>query len=167
MSTDEIRKEIVLHAKRERVWRALTESGEFGRWFGVRIDGPFVAGQQVVGHIVPTEVDPEVAKLQEPYRGTEFRITIERIDPMQLFSFRWHPFAVDPGKSYESEPMTLVSFHLADAEGGTRLTITESGFDQLPIERRQSAIEANAGGWEHQSTLIAKYLAMDGGRTAS
>ncbi|SHG77972.1 Uncharacterized conserved protein YndB, AHSA1/START domain [Kaistia soli DSM 19436] len=166
MTTDEIKKEIVLRATRERVWNALTESGEFGIWFGVRIDGPFIAGHEAVGHIVPTEVDPEVAKLQEPYRGTIFRIRIEQIDPMHLFSFRWHPFAVDPSKSYDTEPTTLVTFQLADVEGGTLLTITESGFDQLPIDRRRSALEANDGGWEHQAKLVAKYLALDGKRDA-
>ncbi|MBZ9936564.1 SRPBCC family protein [Mesorhizobium sp. BR1-1-16] len=166
MDTNEIRKQIVLKAPRERVWNAIAESGAFGTWFGVEIDGPFVAGREAVGKIVPTKVDAEVAKLQEPYRGTVFRIRIVQIDPMHLFSFRWHPFAVDPTKDYESEPMTLVSFELADVEGGTRLTITETGFDQLPIDRRRAALEANDGGWEHQAQLVAKYLASAGERPA-
>ncbi|HWJ74701.1 MAG TPA: SRPBCC family protein [Kaistia sp.] len=159
MSSNEIRKQIVLKAPRERVWKAIAESGAFGTWFGVEIEGPFVAGREAIGKIVPTKVDAEVAKLQEPYRGTVFRIRIEQIDPMHLFSFRWHPFAVDPAKDYESEPMTLVSFELADVEGGTLLTITETGFDQLPIDRRKDALESNDGGWEHQTQMVAKYLA--------
>jgi uncharacterized protein YndB with AHSA1/START domain len=160
MNADEIRKQIVLAAPRERVWSAIAESGEFGIWFGVEIIGPFVAGREAVGKIVPTQVDSEVAKLQEPLRGAVFRIRVEQIEPMHLFSFRWHPFAVDADRNYDSEPMTLVSLELADVDGGTLLTITESGFHQLPIDRRKSALDANTSGWTHQAKLISKYLAL-------
>jgi uncharacterized protein YndB with AHSA1/START domain len=158
MSTDQIRKQIILRATRERVWQAISDHTAFGTWFGVEIDGPFIAGQEAVGRIVPTKVDPAVARLQEPYRGAAFRIMIERIEPMRLFSFRWHPFAIDQAQSYENEPMTLVSFALEDVEGGVRLTITESGFDQLPVARRDSAWKANDGGWAHQTRLIERYV---------
>jgi len=161
MNSDRIEKKIILKATRERVWNAISDSGSFGAWFGAEIDGPFVAGKEAVGRIAPTKADPEVARLQEAYRGMPWRVVVERVEPMTLFSFRWHPHAVDPGHDYSKEPMTLVTFELADAEGGTLLTITESGFDQIPIERRAKAIEANDGGWTHQAKLIEMYLALE------
>jgi uncharacterized protein YndB with AHSA1/START domain len=161
MSTDRIEKKIVLKAPRERVWRAISDSKQFGDWFGAELDGPFVAGEWLAGRIAPTKVDPEVAKLQEPHAGTPWRILVESIEPMQRLAFRWHPFAIDKTKDYSDEPTTLVTFTLGDAEGGTLLTITESGFDQLPPARRDQAFKANEGGWEHQCKLIEKYLARD------
>lgn len=161
MSTDRIEKHVTLRAPRERVWRALTDSQQFGTWFGVELDGPFIAGQLITGRIAPTKVDPETARLQEPYRSAKFECTIDRIEPMDLFSFRWHPFAVEPAVDYSSEPMTLVTFELGDAGGGsTSLRITESGFDQIPLERRATAFAANEGGWAKQSELVARYLAL-------
>src|SRR5579862_6989628 len=110
MTTDRIEKKIVLKATRERVWQAISDSAQFGTWFGVAFDGPFVVGKWMTGRIVPTKVDPEVAKLQEPHTGAPFRILIERIEPMERFSFRWHPFAIEPGYDYSKEPTTLVVF---------------------------------------------------------
>lgn len=161
MSTDRIEKRIVLKASRERVWRAISDSARFGAWFGVDFDGPFVAGAEMIGRIMPTQVDPDVARLQEPARGMKFVIVVERIEPMTRFSFCWRPFAIDPGHDYSQEPMTLVEFVLAETEGGVLLTITESGFDGIPLARRAQAFEANESGWEHQTRLIAKYLARD------
>jgi uncharacterized protein YndB with AHSA1/START domain len=86
-----IEKTIVLKATRERVWRAISDSARFGEWFGVEIDGPFIAGKEATGRIAPTKVDAEVARLQEPYRGTPFRVVVERIEPMTVFSFRRRP----------------------------------------------------------------------------
>ncbi|MDL2400190.1 SRPBCC family protein [Rhizobium mayense] len=161
MNSDRIEKKIVLKATQERVWRAISDSACFGSWFGAEIDGPFVAGKEAVGRIVPTKVDPEVARLQEPYVGYPWRVVVERIEPMTLFSFRWHPGAADPHADYSSEPMTLVTFELAMVDGGTLLTITESGFEQLPLDRRAKAREGNDAGWAHQTKLIEKYLALD------
>jgi uncharacterized protein YndB with AHSA1/START domain len=160
MNNDRIEKSIILKAPRERVWRAISDAREFGAWFGVEIDGPFVAGLEAVGRIMPTQVDPEVARLQEPHRGAAWRIMVERIEPERLFAFRWHPFAIDPARDYSDEPTTLVMFELSDIDDGVQLTITESGFDQLPPDRREAAFAANDGGWAHQSRLIAKYLAL-------
>lgn len=160
MATDQIEKNVTLRAPRERVWHALTDAKQFGTWFGVELDGPFVAGQRVTGRIVPTKVDPETAKHQEPYRGLPFEWAIERIEPMRLFSFRWHPFAVEREADYTSEPTTLVTFELGDAPDGTSLRITESGFDGIPLERRAKAFAANEGGWAKQTELIARYLAQ-------
>ncbi|HVV53640.1 MAG TPA: SRPBCC family protein [Polyangia bacterium] len=158
-SPDRIVKKILLRAPRARVWTAISDARRFGAWFGVELEGPFVAGAPLAGRIVPTTADPEVARTQEPYRGARFEIVVERIEPPRLFSFRWHPFAVDPGCDYRGEPMTLVTFELDEAPGGTALTLTESGFDRLPPERRAKAFPANDGGWAAQMTLLEKYLA--------
>ncbi|WP_206240982.1 SRPBCC family protein [Novosphingobium terrae] len=164
MNTDQVEKQVILRASRERVWQAISDSAQFGTWFGVAFDGPFVAGQEIVGRITPTTVDPAVAALQEPHRGTAFKVFVERIEPMHSFAFRWHPFAIDPAHDYEAEPMTLVTFTLSDAEGGVLLSITETGFDQLPLARRAMAWQANDGGWQHQTRLIERYLALEAGQ---
>jgi uncharacterized protein YndB with AHSA1/START domain len=161
MYSNRIEKKIVLKAPLEQVWRAISDSARFGAWFGVEINGPFVAGKEAVGRMAPTKFDAEVARLQEPYRGLRWQVMVERIEPMTLFSFRWHPGAIDPEHDYSSEPMTLVTFELAQVEGGTSLTITESGFDQIPLDRRIAAMQGNDAGWAHQARLIEKYLALD------
>ncbi|KWF33718.1 vanillate O-demethylase oxidoreductase VanB [Burkholderia diffusa] len=158
-STDRIEKQALLAAPLARVWEAVSNAGEFGTWFGVTFDGPFVAGRPLFGRITPTRVDDDVAKAQEPYAGTVFEIVVDRIEPKQRFSFRWHPFAIDPNFDYASEPMTLVTFDLAEGNGGTLLTISETGFDQLIEARRAKAREMNDHGWAAQITLITKYLA--------
>ena len=157
--TDRIEKKTLLRAPLERVWRAVSDAKEFGAWFGVEFDGPFVAGAPLGGKIVPTKADPEIAKAQEPYAGKRFDIVVDRIEPRRLFSFRWHPYAVEPNYDYKSEPMTLVSFELQEAPGGTHLTITESGFDRIPVARRAKAFTMNEGGWTAQAVLLEKYLA--------
>ena len=159
-STDRIEKRVLLRAPRERVWRAISDSKQFGSWFGVQFDGPFVAGASIVGKMVATTVDAEVAKRQEQYKGFRFEFAVDRVEPMRLFSFRWHPFAMDSSVDYSKEPSTLVAFVLEEADDGTMLTVTESGFDQIPIERRAKAFAANEGGWAAQMKLIEKYLAM-------
>ena len=160
MIPDRIDKRILLAAPRERVWRAVSVAESFGSWFGVTFDGAFAAGKRLTGRIVPTSVDPEVAKLQQPHAGKKFEWTIEAIEPPRRISFRWHPFAVDPDADYSKEPTTLIVFELEEAPGGTLLTITESGFDRIPAQRRAAAFKANDGGWEHQAKLVQKYLAL-------
>lgn len=161
MTPDRIEKQIVLRAPREKVWQAISEADRFGSWFGVAFDGPFVAGRRLTGRITPTTVDAEIAKRQQAHAGKAFEFQVDQLEPMQTFSFRWHPFAVEPGVDYSQEPATLVRFELADVAEGTRLTITESGFAQLPGERRQKAFEANDGGWSAQTRLIEKYLRLE------
>lgn len=158
MSTDRIEKSVFLRAARSRVWRALTDSAEFGSWFGVKIDGPFVAGQPAKGVLVGTTVDPEIAAAQKEFADIPFEIVIDRIEPERLFSFRWHPYACDRKWDYSAEPMTHVVFVLEEEPGGVRLTVTESGFDQIPVERRAAAFTANEGGWSVQVRLIEEYL---------
>jgi uncharacterized protein YndB with AHSA1/START domain len=159
-STDRIEKNIVLRAPRERVWKAISDAKQFGTWFGVEFEGPFVAGTNLKGKIVPTKVDPEIAKLQEPHAGMAFDFSVEKIEPMRHISFRWHPFAIEKGFDYAKEPTTLIVFELEEVAGGTKLTITESGFDQIPLERRAKAFAANEGGWEAQTKLVEKFLAQ-------
>src|SRR3979411_3358306 len=158
MSTDRIEKKILLHAPRQRVWRALSDSAEFGRWFGVKFDGQFAPGASIRGVIVPTTVNAEVAKAQKEFEGMPFEITIEQMQPERLFSFRWHPFAVERGVDYSTEPTTLVVFALEEVADGVMLTVTESGFDRIPLARRAKAFTANEQGWSMVIKLIAEYL---------
>jgi uncharacterized protein YndB with AHSA1/START domain len=158
MSTDKIEKKILLHAPRKRVWRALSDSAEFGHWFGMKFNGPFAPGAIMRGVIVPTKVDAEVASAQKQYDGTPFEITIDQMEPERLFSFRWHPGAVDPGIDYSAEPTTLVVFALEEVDKGVMLTVTESGFDQIPLARRAKAFAANEQGWTMVMKLIEEYL---------
>ncbi len=158
MNTDRIEKQILLRAPRKRVWRALTDSKEFAAWFGIKFDGQFKPGTLLRGVLVGTTVDPEVAKAQKAHEGLKCEITIEQMEPERLFSFRWHPFAVDPSVDYSIEPTTLVTFALAEVAGGVMLTVTESGFDRIPLERRAKAFEANDGGWTIMVKVFGEYV---------
>jgi uncharacterized protein YndB with AHSA1/START domain len=158
MSTDRIEKKVLLRAPKERVWRALSGSAEFGTWFGVKFDGPFAPGAFMRGVIVTTSVDNEVAKAQTPYKGMPFEITIEQMEHERLFSFRWHPYAIDPGVDYSAEPTTLVVFTLEEVADGIMLTVTESGFDRIPLARRAKAFSANDGGWAIMVKVLEKYV---------
>lgn len=160
VNTDRIEKKVLLRAPRARVWRALTDAEEFGKWFGVKFDGPFTPGALRRGIIVPTTVDADVAKAQQPYEGMPFEITVDRIEPERLFAFRWHPFAVERGVDYSSEPTTLIVFALEEVANGIMLTVTESGFDRIPLARRAKAFVANEQGWTMQVKLIEKHLAQ-------
>ncbi|HEX2873451.1 MAG TPA: SRPBCC family protein [Polyangiaceae bacterium] len=155
--TDKIEKTTILKAPLAKVWNAISDSAAFGTWFGMTLEGPFVEGQTVSGAIAKTQVDDEIAKHQEPYVGMRCDLKIERIVPLSLLAFRWHPGA-EPDMG-PNAPTTLVTFELEEVAGGTRLTITESGFDALPLERRAKAFADNEGGWEAQLGLVAKYLA--------
>jgi uncharacterized protein YndB with AHSA1/START domain len=158
MSTDRIEKQTLLRAPLDRVWRAISDAEEFGRWFGVRFDGPFVEGASIGAAIAPTTVDDEVAKRQEPHAGATSTWQIVAVEPRRRFAYRWHPFAVDPNTDYDAEPTTLVEFTLAETADGVLLTITESGFDAIPEARRGSSFEANSEGWAIQTDLVRRYL---------
>ena len=146
-TTDRIEKQILLRAPRERVWRALTDSGEFGAWFQAVFQGPFRSGEPVRGRIT-----------YPGYEHLEFVLLVETIEPERLFTFRWHPNAVEPGADYSQEPTTLVTFTLEEVEGGTLLRVVESGFDSLPVARRADALKSNESGWAEQMTAIEAYL---------
>lgn len=147
-STDRIERQTVLRAARSRVWRALTDSREFGEWFRVKLEGPFVEGATVRGRIT-----------HPGYEHVTMEVLVERIDPERRFSFRWHPYAIDPAVDYSAEPTTLVEFTLDEADGGTRLTVTESGFDRIPEGRRAEAFRMNDGGWAAQLDNIGRHVA--------
>jgi uncharacterized protein YndB with AHSA1/START domain len=161
MVADCIEKTILLRASLKRVWRALSDSTEFGNWFGMRFNAPFAPGATMTAVIVPTTVNQDVAQMQKPYEGISFEIKIEQMQPERLFSFRWHPGAIEPGIDYASEPTTLVVFTLEKAPQGVQLTVTESGFDQIPLARRAKAFSANEGGWMLVIKLIGEYLAKN------
>src|SRR5258707_2846881 len=153
MSSDQIEKEVVLRAPLERVWRAISDADEFGRWFGVRFDGPFVAGASVTSVITPTTVDVDVARGQERYAGKADTWQIVAVEPQRRLAFRWHPYAVESGTDYSQEPATLVEFILTETNDGVLLRIVESGFDKIPAEHRASALERNSTGWAAQTEL--------------
>ena len=159
MSTDRIEKKVILRAPLTRVWRAITDSQEFGAWFGLKLDGPFVPGASLRGVIVPSTVNDEITKVEKPHAGVVFDITIEKIEPERLFSFRWHPNAVKRDFDYSKEPTTLVVFTLEEVAEGVLLTITESGFDRIPLARRAEAFLANEEGWSMMVRVIEEYLA--------
>jgi uncharacterized protein YndB with AHSA1/START domain len=156
-STDRIQKKVHLRAPRNRVWKAISDSKQFGSWFGMKVEGPFTANTTVKATIVPTMVDPEVAKEQKAFEGMPFELYIERVEPERLFTFRWHPGATQPKPE---DPTTLVCFELEDAADGILLTVTESGFDRIPLARRAKAFSENEGGWAAQMKIIEKYLAQ-------
>jgi uncharacterized protein YndB with AHSA1/START domain len=161
MDTDRIEKKILLRAPRARVWRALTNSTEFGTWFGITFDGPFRPGAKMNGVIVGTKVNAEVAQLQKPHAGKKFEITIEQMEPERLFSFRWHPHAVDAKVDYSAEPATLIVFTLEEKPEGILLTVSESGFDKIPLTRRAEAFKANEQGWEVMIKVVEEYLVQN------
>jgi uncharacterized protein YndB with AHSA1/START domain len=146
-STDRIEKSIDLRAPVARVWRAITDYKEFGKWFRADLEEPFVAGQPTQGRII--------------YPGYEhliMKVVVQKIEPERLFSFYWHPYAVDPEVDYSQETPTLVEFKLAPSASGTLLIITESGFDSLPAARRDEAFRMNSGGWAAQLENIEKHV---------
>jgi uncharacterized protein YndB with AHSA1/START domain len=145
---DRIEKRIELSAPVSRVWRALTDYREFGAWFRVAIEAPFVVGDNARG------------RMDYPgYEHLVWEVTIEKIEPERYFAFRWHPYAVDPKKNYSHEPTTLVEFSLAPNGKGTVLTLTESGFENIPLERRFEAFRMNDGGWTTQMKNIENHVA--------
>lgn len=146
--SDRIEKRLELKAPVSRVWRALTDYKEFGEWFRVKIDGPFVAGQVSTGHIT-----------YPGYEHLKWEAVVQKIEPERLFSYTWHPYAVDPKKDYSKEPSTLVEFRLEKTPTGTLLLLTESGFDNIPSERRLEAFRMNDGGWTQQMKNIEQHVA--------
>jgi uncharacterized protein YndB with AHSA1/START domain len=146
-STDRIEKQIVLDAPIARVWRAITDYREFSAWFGVGLGSPFTVGGQSSGRIT-----------MKGYEHVEINMWVEKIDPERSFSFRWHPNAIEKDVDYSKDPTTLVVFTLEEVQGGTKLTIVESGFDSLPESRRKKAFAGNDSGWAGQTKRIAEYL---------
>lgn len=145
--TDRIDKSIDIKAPASRVWTALTDHREFGTWFGVRMDGPFVPGRTAGGQITIAG-----------FEHVRFEVEVQKMEPERLFSFTWHPYAVDPEHDYSDETPTLVEFTLEAIPGGTRLRVVESGFDKIPAGRRAEAFRMNEGGWSEQTKNIARHV---------
>jgi uncharacterized protein YndB with AHSA1/START domain len=145
---DRIEKRIELKAPVSRVWRALTDFREFGEWFRVKLDGPFQAGEVSRGHIT-----------YPGYEHVKWEAVVQAMEPERLFSFTWLPYAVDPNTDYSTETPTLVEFRLEKTADGTLLTLTESGFDRIPGERRLEAFRRNEGGWTEQMKNIGNHVA--------
>lgn len=148
---NQIEKRIELKAPVSRVWRAITDSREFGTWFRVNIEGPFAAGQKSEGHMT-----------YPGYEHVRWQVVIQKIEPQRLFSFTWHPYALDPKVDYSAETPTLVEFRLEKTETGTLLVVTETGFDKVPAGRRAEAFRMNDSGWATQVKNIADYVTRSG-----
>jgi uncharacterized protein YndB with AHSA1/START domain len=159
MNTDCIEKTILLRAPRARVWRALADPTEFETWFGFRLQGPFRPGASMRGVIVGTKVNPEIAKAQSQHQGLTMDIKIEKVQPEEIFSFWWHPHAIARDVDYSDEGFTLVEFVLREVPEGVLLTLTESGFDKVPLARRATAFDANSQGWQIMLGVLEEYVA--------
>jgi uncharacterized protein YndB with AHSA1/START domain len=146
-TSDRIEKHFQVNAKRSRVWRAISDSEEFGTWFGMKLDRAFAPGATVFGRLtIPG------------YDHITLEILVEKMEPESYFSYRWHPYPIDPAIDYTAEPTTLVEFRLEETPGGTAVTIIESGFDRLPASRRAEAFRMNEAGWVGQSKQLADYV---------
>lgn len=151
ITNDTIEKTIEIKAPVSRVWRALTDSQQFGEWFRVSVDGPFVAGKRSTGRI-----------LVPGFEHIKWNAVIQKIEPERLFSYTWHPFANDASKDYSEEQLTLVEFTLEETKTGTRLKVVESGFSKVPAYRRDEAFRMNSGGWTAQVENIRRYVEQKG-----
>ncbi len=149
MENNRIEKQIELKAPTSLVWRALTDHREFGEWFRVRLEGPFVAGQVSRGQIT-----------HPGYEHVKWEAVVQKMEPERLFSFTWHPYSVDPKIDYSKETPTLVEFRLAATTSGTLLAVTESGFENIPTNRRLDAFRRNDGGWAQQMKNIESHVAQ-------
>jgi uncharacterized protein YndB with AHSA1/START domain len=147
--SDRIEKRIELRAPVARVWRALTDYREFGEWFRVKLEGPFVVGETSRGQIT-----------HPGYEHLRMEVVVQKMEPEKLFSYTWHPFAIDSKKDYSQETPTLVEFRLEKTAGGTLLVVTESGFDKIPSDRRDEAFRMNEGGWAQQIKNIESHVAQ-------
>jgi uncharacterized protein YndB with AHSA1/START domain len=148
--TDRIEKRIELKAPVSRVWRAITDYREFSAWFRVNLEGPFVPGKVTRGQIT-----------HPGYEHVKIEVTVKEMQPERLFSYTWHPHALDPNMDYSKETPTLVEFQLEKIASGTLLVITESGFDKIPAHRRNEALRGNDSGWAGQIKSIANYVAQN------
>ncbi len=144
---NKVEKQIEIAAPVAKVWDALTNHEKFGAWFRVKLEGPFVASEVSKGFIT-----------WPGYEHLKWAATVKEIMPQKLFSFTWHPYAVDPAVDYSHETPTLVEFRLETTMMGTRVTVTESGFDKVPEARRAEAFRMNDGGWAQQVKNLEEYV---------
>jgi uncharacterized protein YndB with AHSA1/START domain len=170
-TSDRIEKQITLRAPVSRVWRAITDAGEFAQWFGFTLDGPFTPGKVLRGTFDRPMDEATIAGMQESQRAAGLTPsgvrmpegkfvfgTVDRVEPEHYFSYRWIPYGIDAEADTENEPTTLVEFRLEPVAEGTRLTVVESGFDRVPAHRRARAFHMNSGGWMGQLENIRKHV---------
>jgi uncharacterized protein YndB with AHSA1/START domain len=141
-----VERSTLVRAPRSRVWQALTDIKEFSKWFGVEAEGEFAPGARM-----------RMISTNESYKGVEFFVDVVKMDAPETLSWRWHPGAKQPGEDTSSEPMTQVEFRLTEVEGGTLVTVVESGFDRLSLARRARVFEENSKGWEFQLASLTRY----------
>jgi uncharacterized protein YndB with AHSA1/START domain len=158
MTEDRIEKSVDIRAPQDRVWKALTDSQEFGRWFGARFEGPFVPGRSVRGIIAPGEASTPEEIASHPYLGKPMVFQVERVDPPRRFSYRWQPLEGRTDLEVVDGPSTMVEFTLEETKDGTRLTVVETGFSKLPAPHRQPAYESHDGGWTVQVRRIRVHI---------
>lgn len=168
IDSDKIEKKVILHAPLSRVWRSITDAQKFSVWFGIQLEGQFVVGKTIAGTFdeglneaaileYQKTLGLKPSKVKMPEKNSVF-CTVERIEPETYFSFRWIPYGIDAEADLKNEPTTLVEFHLQEIPDGTLLTIVESGFDRVPVHRRERAFRMNEGGWVGQAENIKKYV---------
>jgi len=142
-----VERSTLVRAPRSRVWQALTSIQEFSKWFCVKdADGEFTPGARL-----------RMVSTHECGKGEEFFVDVVKMEAPETFSWRWTPGSKQPGEDTSSEPMTLVEFRLKEVEGGTLVTVTESGFDKLSLTRRIRVFEQNDKGWEIQLASLTRY----------
>lgn len=142
-----IDRSIELNAPPERVWRALTNADELAAWFQVRIEGDLAPGNEVW----MTSVHPDHA-------GVRFVVRIAEMTKPRRVVWEWHPGEVDPGVDYSREPRTTVTFSLEPSGRGTRLSLSETGFDAIALARRAKAYTDNSQGWTDVLVWLQKYV---------
>lgn len=144
---NKIEKQVDIASPVAKVWDALTDHEKFGTWFRVKLEGAFEAGKVLRGYIT-----------WPGYEHLKWEAVVKEMVPEKLFSFTWHPYAIDPGMDYSKEEPTLVEFRLEATATGTRVTVTESGFEKVPEARRAEAFRMNNGGWAQQVKNLEEYV---------
>lgn len=136
-----------INAPRERVWRALTNDEELAAWFQVRLEGEMRTG----GVVWMTSVHPQHAGQRWPVR------IVELSEPIRMV-WQWHPGEVDPAVDYSQQPQTTVTFTLEPTAGGTRVSVSETGFDEIALARRAKAYADNSQGWTEVTVWLKTYV---------
>jgi uncharacterized protein YndB with AHSA1/START domain len=137
---------IEINAPQERVWRALTNAADLATWFKVTFDGPVAAGSEVW-----------MTTMSPGHEGQRFKVRFTELTAPRRFAWQWHPGAVDPHVDYDKEPWTTVTFTLEPSGRGTRLSVSETGFNEISIARRAKVFADNTGGWTEVIVWIQKH----------
>jgi uncharacterized protein YndB with AHSA1/START domain len=136
---------IEIQAPPERVWRALTNAKELSTWFQVTVEGDIAPGNEVWM--------TSVCKGQT----VRFRVLFVEMTPPTRFVWQWHPGAVDPNIDYSKEPRTTVTFTLEPSGSGTRVSLAETGFNEISLARRAKVFGDNNQGWTEVLVWLSNY----------